>query len=181
MPPCPRVRHFDGHVANRHAPFHREPTDRFAVIFDDVAGAARGANLANHRKHDIFRRNAFWWRAIDGHAHVFGFGCDQCLRCEHMLDFTGTDAVRQRTERTVRGGVAITADDCRAWQRETLFRPDDVHDPLANIALVVIFDTKVSCVLRQRFNLDPAFLVINALAAIGCRHVVVNNRQRPLR
>src|SRR4029453_3895383 len=38
---------FPRHIADRHAPFHGQRADRFAGIFERVAGRARGADLAD--------------------------------------------------------------------------------------------------------------------------------------
>jgi hypothetical protein len=48
-----------------------------------------------------------------------------------VLDLAGADAVRQRAEGAVRGGVAVAADHSHARQRGTLLRADDVDDALA--------------------------------------------------
>jgi hypothetical protein len=73
------------------------------------------------------------WRqaAVDTHQHVLGLLLDQRLGGEHMLDFGGADAVRQRAERAMRRGVAVAADDGHARQREALLGADDVDDALA--------------------------------------------------
>ena len=64
------------------------------------------------------------------------------------------DAVRQRAEGAVGRGVAVAADDGRAGQGEALLGPDDMHDALALVALVVIFDAEIAGVLRQRLDLQ---------------------------
>jgi hypothetical protein len=48
-----------------------------------------------------------------------------------VLDLAGADAVRQRAERAVGGGVRIAADHGHARQRGALFGADHVHDALA--------------------------------------------------
>ena len=59
-----------------------------------------------------------------------------------MLDFRRADAVRQRAEGAMGGGVAVAADDGRAGKRKTLFGADDVDDALAAVVLVEIFDAE---------------------------------------
>ena len=49
---------FDRHVADRHAAFHRERADGVAGIFDDVAGAAGGADLADDGEDDVLGGDA---------------------------------------------------------------------------------------------------------------------------
>ena len=46
----------DRHVADGHAAFHGERADRVAGIFEGVAGAAGGADLADDGEDDVLRR-----------------------------------------------------------------------------------------------------------------------------
>src|SRR5690606_39818392 len=62
----------DGHVADRHAAFHRQRADRLAGELDDVAGAAGGADLADDGEDDILRGDARRQLAVDPHQHVLG-------------------------------------------------------------------------------------------------------------
>ena len=119
--------------------------------------------------------------AVDADAHVLGFALDQRLRGEHVLDLGRADAVRQRAEGAVRRGMAVAANDGRAGQREALLGADDVHDALALVVLVEVLDAEVARVLGQRLDLDAAVVVVDALGAIGRRHVVVDDGQRLLR
>jgi len=64
--------------------------------------------------------------------------------------------VRERAERAMRRGVAVTADDGGAGQRKTLLGADDVDDALALVELVVIFDAEFLGVLGQRLDLLDA-------------------------
>ena len=107
---------FDRHVADRHAAFHRQRADRLAGIFQRIAGAAGGADLADDGEDDVLGGDAVRQLAVDHRAHVLRFGLDQRLRRQHVLDFRGADAVGERAEGAVRRGVAVAADDasCRA-------------------------------------------------------------------
>ena len=134
----------DRHVADGHAPFHGQRLDRLAGIFDDMAGAAGGADLADDGEDDVLGGDAVGQLAVDAHPHVLGLVLDQRLGGEHMLDLGGADAVRQRAEGAVGRGVAVAADDGRAGQGEALLRPDDVDDALALVELVVIFDAEIA-------------------------------------
>ena len=80
-------------------------------------------------------------------------------------------------ERAVSGGVAVTADDGHAWQGETLFRANDMHDALAVVGFGEIFDTEFCSISGKRFHLDAAFFVFNAAGPVGGRNVVVNHGQ----
>ena len=143
----------DRHVADGHAPFHGERTDRLAGIFDDMAGAAGRADLADDGEDDVLGGDAFGQRAVDAHQHVLGLGLDQRLGGEHMLDLARADAVRQRAEGAVRRGMAVAADDGGAGQREALLGPDHMHDALAAVALVIILDAEILGVLGERGDL----------------------------
>ena len=48
----------DRHVADGHAPFHRERADHLAGIFDDMTGAAGGADLADDGEDHVLRGDA---------------------------------------------------------------------------------------------------------------------------
>ena len=45
--------------------------------------------------------------------------------------------------------------------------PIDVDDALAHVALVVVLDAEILGILGQRLDLDAAFLVLDALRAVG--------------
>src|SRR5271166_53768 len=98
-----------------------------------------------------------------------------------MLDLGGADAVGERAEGAVGRGVAVAANDRRSGQSEALLRPDDVHDPLPAVELVVIFDPELARVRRQRLDLLPALGVGDALAAVGGLDVVVDDGERLFR
>ena len=83
---------FNGHVAERHAPFHGERARRLAGIFDDITGAARRADPGDDGQRHVLRRDAERQCAADRDAHVFRFRGQQGLRGEHMLHFAGADA-----------------------------------------------------------------------------------------
>ncbi len=79
------------------------------------------------------------------------------------------------------GSVAITANDCRAGQRETLFRSDDVDDALTLVIHFEILDAERLGIIVKRLHLDAALFVFDAFGAVSGRHIVVSNRQRLLR
>ena len=89
--------------------------------------------------------------------------------------------MRQRAERAMGRGVAVTADDGGAGQRKALLRADDVDHALALVELVVIGDAELAGVLGQRRDLFGAFRIGIGFGAIGGRHVVVDHGQRLLR
>lgn len=89
--------------------------------------------------------------------------------------------MRQRAERAMRRGVAVAADDGGARQRKALLGADDVHDALALVVLVVIFDAEFLGVLRHHPHLLDAFGIGIRLGTVGGRDVVIDHGQRLLR
>ncbi len=113
-------------------------------------------------------------------AHVLRFFLDQRLRGEHMLHFRRADAVGERPERAMRRCMAIAADDGRARQCEALLRADDVNDALARIQLVVVLYAELGTVLGKRVHLECRLRIVDAVAPVGGRDVVIDNGQRLL-
>ena len=155
--------------------------DRLAGIFQRIAGAAGGADLADDGEDDVLRGDAGRQFAVDHRAHVLRFLLDQRLRRQHVLDLGGADAVGERAEGAMRRGMAVAAHDRGAGQREALLGPDDVDDALALVELVEILDAEILGVLRQRRDLLGAFRIGIGLAAVGGRHVVIDHGQRLVR
>ena len=97
-----------------------------------------------------------------------------------MLDLGRADAEGQRAEGAMGRGMAVAADDGHARLGQALLRPDDVDDALADVVHGIVRHAEVARVLLQRLDLDAAFLVGDALAAVAGRHVVVGDGQRGL-
>ena len=116
-------------------------------------------------------------RAGDLDLHVLGLALDQRLGGQHMLDLGRADAMRQRAEGAMRGGVAVAADHGHARQGPALFGADDVDDALADVGHRVVVDAEILGVLVQRLDLDAA--VFGHGRGIGAvqrgRHVVVRH------
>ena len=145
-----------------------------------MPGTAGGAGLADDREGDVLCGDAGRELTIDGHPHVLGLLLDQRLGGQHVLDLGRADAMCQRAERAVRRGMAVAADDGHAGEGETLLRADDVDDALALIELVEVLDAELACVLGHRLDLQAAFGIVDAVGAVGCRHVVIDDGERPL-
>ena len=105
--------------------------DGRAGELDGVAGAAGGADPADDGQHDVLGRDAAGELALDLDQHVLRLLGQQRLRRHHVLDLAGADAVRQRAERAVGGGVRVAADHGHAGQGGALLGPDHVDDALA--------------------------------------------------
>ncbi len=150
---CPRSG-LDGHVAQGHAPFHRQGADGIAAELYGVARAAGGADPAYDGQGDVLGCDARFGLPVHQDQHVLGLALDQGLGRQHMLDFGGADANRQRAERAMGGGVRIAADDGHARQDRTLFRPDDMHDALAGIGHGEFGDAELGAIMFQSFHLQ---------------------------
>src|SRR5262245_21984404 len=171
----------DRHIADGHAPFHGERFDRLARIFDDMAGAACGADLADDGEDDVLGGDAIFQRAVDADAHVLSLLLDQRLGGEYVLDLARADAVGKRPEGAMCRGMRIAADDGSARQRKALLGTDHVHDALAAVALMVVLDAEVARVLGERLNLQRRLRIVDALRAVRGRHVVIDDGERFLR
>ena len=84
----------------------------------------------------------------------------------------------ERAEGAMRRGVAVAADDGHARQREALFGAHHVDDALTAVELVVILDAELGGVDGQLRHLLAALGILNALGAIGGRHVVIDHGER---
>ena len=145
---------FDRHIANRHPAFHREGTNSWPVIFDDVAGAAAGADLADDGQDDVFGFQARGEHAGDFDAEAFRLtALPEGLGGQNVLDFAGADPEGQSTECAVGGCVAIAADHGEAGQGEAKFRADHVDDPLTAGADIEQGDPKFFAIIAKRIDL----------------------------
>ena len=107
---------------------------------------------------------------------VFGRGCEQRLRREHVLDLGGADPECERAERAVRRGVAVAADDRHPRLGQPELRAHHVDDPLAAAAGGVQRHAELGAVARQRVELRLRERVADR-AGLG-RDVVVHRRDR---
>ena len=165
----------DGHVAHRHAPFHRQPANRRADIFDDMAGAAGGADGADDGEDHVLGGDARRQIAIDGDTHVLGPLLHQGLRRQHMLDFARADAEGEAAQGAMRRGVAVAAHQRDAGLRRALFRPDDMDDALALIEERDQRHIEIGAVLNERLELHARLLVAEALALADGRDDMVGH------
>ena len=168
---------FDGHVTDGHATLHRQITDCFAAIFDDIACAACGPRGTDDGQCDVLGGDTWAQFAGDFHLHVFGFFLDQGLRRQNMFHLGRADPVGQRTKCAVCRGVAVTTDNGHTGQCPTLFWANDMHDPLTHVRHGVIMNTEITRIFVQCFDLDTAFFVFDhAGCAVQCgRHVVIRH------
>src|SRR6185437_15193496 len=172
---------FDCHVAHRHAAFHRHRPEGAAAIFDDMAGAARGADLADDRQDNVLRADPGAERAVDLDKHVLGVRLNEGLGRQHMLDLGGADPEGERTQGAMRRGVAIAADNCHAGLRQAHYRADDVDNALIDAVDRNIGHAELDDVALQRIDLQLRFRLVDAGLAVAGRDVVVGNGDRRIR
>ena len=118
-------------------------------ILDHMALAAGDANLSDDRQNDILGGNAGSAAAVNLHQHGFGFELHQALRGQHVLNFACADAERQRSQPSVRGGVAVTANNRQARLSDAQFRPDDVDNALVGTVHVKKQDPGLAAVAAR--------------------------------
>src|SRR5207249_10768224 len=121
----------DRHVANRHSLLHAQRANSRAGVLENLTGGAADADLRDDGENDVLCRNTDRKHSVDAKLHVARLALEQCLGSENVTHLRRADSERQRAERAVRAGVAVTADDGHAGLSEALLRPDDVHDSLA--------------------------------------------------
>ena len=90
-----------------------------------------------------------------------------------MLDLGGADPHRQCAERSVGGGVAVTADDRHPRLGQSQLRSDHMHDALLGITHRVQQYAELRTVASQRVDLNTRHRVGDRLVDIRRRHVVV--------
>jgi hypothetical protein len=88
--------------------------------------------IADDGQHDVLGGDSRGQLAVDLDQHVLRLLGQQGLRGQHVLDLAGADAVRQRAEGAVGGGVAESPQTTvMPGSVAPLLRADDVHDALA--------------------------------------------------
>ena len=142
--------------------------DGAAGVFDAVAGAAVGRDLADQVQDQILGRHARGQPAVDAQLHSLGLGLQQRLRGQHVFDFAGADAKRQGPERAVRGGVAVAANDRHAGLGAAQLRSDDVYDAWLRVVEIVQADAELAAICRS-----VSICCLEIGSAIGSRRSVV--------
>ena len=176
----------DAHVADRQPALDAHLLEHAAAVFDDMAGAASGADAADDVEDEVLGRDAGAERALDAHLHGLRRGKQQRLRRQHMFDLAGADPEGERADAAMRGGVAVAADDGGAGEREALFRPDHMNDALRRGGGGNVGHAEFGGVALQRGELRGAFRIRDRqLAAVRRQarsggQVVVGDRQGQL-
>src|SRR4029079_11163190 len=102
--------------------------------FDGVALRAVRANARDDRERDIFRGDSSSERPVDGDTHAFWFPLPKRLRHQYVRDLGRADPEGVGAECTMRGSVAVAADDQQPGECQSLLGSDHVHDALAWVA-----------------------------------------------
>ncbi len=171
----------DGHVADRHAPFHGERLHGRAAVLDDVTHAAPGADLADDGQHQVLRCDSRRQHPVDGDGHGFGPALRQGLGGEDVLDLARADPEGQGTKRAVGRSVAVTAHDRHARLGEAQLGPDDVDDPLVGVAHGIQADAELSAVGCQHLHLPGRYRVLDRPVQPGGGDVVIHGRDGEVR
>ncbi|MNS58221.1 hypothetical protein D3C72_911330 [compost metagenome] len=166
--------HLDRHVAQGHTAFHAQCTDSIAAKLHHVTGSACAAGFTDNRQHDIFRGDTCRRLTFDFDFHGFRAALFQGLRRQNVLDFGGSDTKRQRTERAVRGGMGVAADDGHSRQGDALLRTHYVDDALIRVVQIVQLNAEGVAVLNQLLHLDTRHLARRVDVFGLSRHVVIH-------
>ncbi len=142
---------------------------------------AADADRRGDRQREVLGRHAGSEAAIDDDRHGSGPLLRKRLGGQHVLDLAGPDPERECAERTVRGRVAVTANDHHAGLSEAELWPDDMDDALLRITQRVQADAEVGAVATQRLDLRARHRVGDHLVDRACRRVVVLCRDREIR
>jgi hypothetical protein len=124
-------------------------------------------------QHEVLGGDALRQAAVDRDGHRLRLVLHQGLGREDVLDLRRTDAEGDRTERAVRAGVAVTADDRHAGLRQAELWTDDVDDALVEVAERVQPDAELFGVPAQRLDLGAGDGVLDRLVPVERRDVVV--------
>src|ERR1700722_333052 len=143
----------DAHVAQRHAPFHRKSAHRRTRVFDDMPGSAIGSDLSDDSQRQIFRGHAICQLSAHVNLHRLWRLLRETLSRQHVLDFRSTNTEGQRAERSVRAGMAISADNGHSRLRQPQLRTDHMHDALVRRIHIKQADSELLAITLQGCDL----------------------------
>ena len=157
--------------------------DRLAGIFDDMAGAAGGADLADDGEDDVLGGDAVGQRAVDAH---------RACSWPSSGSASGWRARARPRSCRCRSASAPKAPWVEVWlSPQTMVVPGSVKPcsgpitctmPWRRSRSSVIFDAEVARVLGERLrSAARALRIVDALDAVGRRHVVIDHGERLLR
>ena len=172
---------FDGHVTDRHAPFHRKRANGRADIFDHMAGAAGGADGADNGENHVLAGHTERQFAVDGDAHVLRPLLHQRLGGKHMLHLARADTEGKAAEGAVRRGVAVAAHQRNAGLGRALLGADDMDNTLAFVEERYQRHIEIGAVLEERFKLHPGKLILDAVGLTNGGNNVIRHGKKSVR
>ena len=174
---------FHREIAERHAAFHGERCHGGPRVFDDESQGAAGGNGFKDGKCQVFCGGTGGKFSRDRDAHGARRAVDERLRGEDVFDFRCADPEAQGTQRTVRRGVAVAADDDHAGAHEALFVHQNMFNALIGVVGTVEGGNAVfPAVLFEGLGLDEAcFVVDDARRDVVTRNDVVNDAEMSVR
>ena len=166
----------DGHVADRHPPFHRHPVDRRAGIFDGIAGPAGGADLFDHREDDILTADPKTKLAGEGDPHGLGRALPQGLGDQNMFHLGRADTEGDTAERAMGRGMGVATNQGQAGQGNALFRANDMDDAVPLVSHREMVEAEVIGGLLQAGHGLAHLTLGNVLDGLGGGwHAVIGN------
>src|SRR6266700_1737305 len=105
----------------------------------------------------------------------------KALGREHVLHFAGANSESERAKCSVRGSVAVAADNRLAGLRNTKLWADNVHDSLILAVHVEQSDAGFLAILFERVELRLGILVDDGKRAIFCGDRMVHDGERQVR
>ena len=156
----------NGHVAHGHAGFHAEATNHGSAELNDSAGTTSSSNDTNDVENNILAGNTGRKLAIDLNLHVLASAGKEGLSSKDVLDFTGTDTESERTEGTVSGGVAVTANDGSSGQSKALLGTNDVDDTLALVAHTEVGEAEGLDILLESGTLETRVILLDEVGGV---------------
>ncbi len=140
-----------------------------------MSGAAADADFADDGENDVFGGDAVGALSVDNDVHGLGTRLNKTLRGQDVFDFAGADAEGQGTERAVRRGVAVAADDGLARLGNAQLRADDVHDALVFAVHVEQAYASFAAIFFEGVELQLGVLVEDGQGAVGGRNGMVHH------
>ena len=80
---------------------------------------------------------------------------EQALAGQNHFHFAGADAKCDGPECTMRGRMAVSANDGLSGQGDPHFGTDDMYDSMIFVGQVEQLDPVFTAILRKLFNLEP--------------------------
>ena len=118
-----------------------------------MSGAARHAHFADDRENEVLGRHADWQTVLDIDSEGLRFALQDALCGEHVTHFSGTDAEGEGAKSTVRGRMAVAADDRFARLSHTQFGANDMHDATQLVLQAEQLDAELRGIAFQLRNL----------------------------